>query len=146
MTISLLGAIGLILSIPLALYLAVAGRHVTGVGILELFSSNAPLLSLPQKFYQRALSADPPEIIADARAFLKRNSPAAYCDRVLIPALHLARLDAKAGAISADEQLRMGRIIVHVVSALSSDRLKLPRWRYRSSVLDNASAGHWAGR
>lgn len=140
---SLWGPVGLILSIPLTLCLVVAGRHIKGLGILELLLSDAQALTLPQKFYQRALSADPQEIIGDARVFLKRDSPAAYCDRVLIPALHLARLDADTGATSEEQQRRIGRVIVHVVSALSGDRLQLPRWRYRGSVLDNASAGHW---
>src|SRR3984893_2231470 len=140
---SLWGTVGLILSIPLTLCLVVAGRHIKSLGILELLLSDAQALTLPQKFYQRALSADPHEILTDARAFLKRNCLAAYCDRVLIPALQLARLDADTGAISEDQQLRIDRVIVHVVSALSSASLKLPRWRYRGSVLDDASAGHW---
>ena len=140
---SLWGPVGLILSIPLTLCLVVAGRHIKALGILELLLSDAQALTLPQKFYQRALSADPHEILTDARAFLKRNCLAAYCDRVLIPALQLARLDADTGAISEDQQLRIDRVIVHVVSALSSDNLKLPKWRYRGSVLDDASAGHW---
>jgi predicted PurR-regulated permease PerM len=140
---SIWGPVGLILSIPLTLCLVVAGRHIKALGILELLLSDAQALTLPQKFYQRALSADPHEILTDARAFLKRNSLAAYCDYVLIPALHLARLDAEAGAISDDQQLRIDRVIVHVVSALSSDNLKLPGWRYRGSVLDDARAGRW---
>jgi predicted PurR-regulated permease PerM len=140
---SLWGPVGLILSIPLTLCLVVAGRHIEALGILELLLSDAQALTLPQKLYQRALSADPHEILTDARAFLKRNSLAAYCDRVLIPALHLARLDADTGAIGDDQQLRIDRVIVHVVSALSSDNLKLPRWRYRGSVLDDARAGYW---
>lgn len=140
---SLWGPVGLILSIPLILCLVVAGRHIKALGILELLLSDAQTLTLPQKLYQRALSADPHEILTDARAFLKRNSLGAYCDRVLIPALQLARLDADTGAISDDQQLMIERVIVHVVSALSSDNLKLPRWRYRGSVLDDAEAGHW---
>jgi predicted PurR-regulated permease PerM len=140
---ALWGPVGLVLSVPLTLCLVVAGRHIKALGILELLLSDAQVLTLPQKFYQRALSADPHEIGADARAFLKRYSLAAYCDRVLIPAMHLARLDADTGAISDDEQLKIERVIVRVVSALSSDALKLPRWRYRGSVLDDAGAGQW---
>lgn len=138
---ALWGPIGLVLSIPLTLCLVVAGRHIKALGILELLLSDAQALTLPQKLYQRALSADPHEILADARVFLKRNSLAVYCDRVLIPALHLTRLDADTGAISAEQLLRIDRVIVHVVSALSSENLKLPKWRYRGSVLDDASAG-----
>ena len=97
------GPAGLILSTPLTLCLLVAGRHMKGLGVLELLLGNAQPLTLPQRFYQRALSADPHEIIANARAFLKNDSLAAYCDRVMIPALHL--VDVEAGATSGGQQL-----------------------------------------
>jgi len=84
------GPAGLILSTPLTLCLLVVGRHMKGFGVLELVLDNSQPLTLPQRFYQRALSADPHEIIANARTFLKNDSLAAYCDRVMIPALHLA--------------------------------------------------------
>jgi hypothetical protein len=56
---------------PLTLCLLVAGRHLKGLGVLELLLGNRQPLTLPQRFYQRALSADPHEIIANARVFLK---------------------------------------------------------------------------
>jgi predicted PurR-regulated permease PerM len=134
------GPVGLILSIPLTLCLVVAGRHMKALGILELLLSDAQPLTLPQRFYQRALSGDPQEIIAGAREFLRRDSLAAYCDRVLIPALHIARLDADMGKTSEDQHTKIHRVIADVVAALRSNRLKLPRRRYRGSVLEPASA------
>ncbi|HEX4598907.1 MAG TPA: AI-2E family transporter, partial [Burkholderiaceae bacterium] len=139
---ALWGPAGLILSTPLTLCLVVAGRHMKSLGALEMLLSNGRALTLPQRFYQRALSGDPHEIIADARAFLKKDSLAAYCDRVLIPALHLAQLDADKGAASNEQQARIRRVIVDVVAALSSS-LKLPRVHHRGSVLDNADPGRW---
>src|SRR5450631_4455854 len=59
------GAAGLILSTPLTLCLLVAGRHMKGLGMLEVLLGNAAPLTLPQSFYQRALSEDPHEILAD---------------------------------------------------------------------------------
>lgn len=141
---ALWGPVGLILSTPLTLCLVVAGRHIKTLRVLELLLSDAQVLSLPQKFYQRALSGDPHEIIGDARTYLKRNSLATYCDRVLIPALHLAHLDGDSGASSAEQQLKIRRVVVSVVSALSSDgrRLPTPR-RYVGTVLDDTNAGYW---
>ena len=136
------GPVGLILSTPLTLCLLVAGRHSKGLGVLELLLGNAQTLTLPQRFYQRALSGDPHEIIANARAFLKKESLAAYCDRVVIPALHLARLDAEAGAATGDQQLKIRRVIVDVAAALSSNRLLLRR-RHRGAVLEEVTAGRW---
>ncbi|MGA9032311.1 MAG: AI-2E family transporter [Sulfuricaulis sp.] len=140
---TLWGPVGLILSTPLTLCLVVAGRHVKALGILELLSSDAQPLTLPQRFYQRALSGDPHEIIANARAFLKRDSLVAYCDRVLIPALHFVRLDTDMGATSEDQRRKIGRVILDVVAALSSNGLKFPRRRRRGSVLEDVSAGRW---
>ena len=137
------GPVGLILSTPLTVCLVVAGQHMKALRILELLLSNAQALTLPQRFYQRALSGDPQEIIASAREFLRRDSLAAYCDRVLIPALHLARLDADMGRTSKDQHQKIHRVIVDVVAALSSNGLKLPRRPHRGSVLEDASAGRW---
>src|SRR5450631_1270274 len=114
-----------------------------GIGVLELLLGNARPLTLPQRFYQRALSGDPHEIIADARAFLKSDSLAAYCDRVMIPALHLVRLDTEAGATTGGQQLEMRRVIVDVATALSGSGLKFLQRRHRGAVLEEVSAGRW---
>jgi len=137
------GPAGLILSTPLTLCLLVAGRHMKGLGGLELLLGNAQPLTLPQRFYQRALSGDPHEIIANARAFLKTHSLAAYCDRVMIPALHLARLDAEAGGSTGDPPLKVRRVIVEVAAALSGNSLKFLQRRHRGAVLEEVNAGRW---
>jgi predicted PurR-regulated permease PerM len=137
------GPAGLILSTPLTLCLLVAGRHMKGLGALEVLLGNAQPLTLPQRLYQRALSGDPHEIIADARTFLKHASLAAYFDRVMIPALHLVRLDAEAGAIARDQQLKIRSVIVDVAAALSGNGLKSPQRRHRGAVLEEVSAGRW---
>ena len=137
------GPAGLILSTPLTLCLLVAGRHMKGLGVLEVLLGNAQPLTLAQRFYQRALSADPHEIIADARAFLRSNSLAAYCDRVVIPALHLVWLDAEAGATTGDQQLKIRCVIVAVVAALSGNGPKFLQRRDRGAVLEQVSVGRW---
>ncbi len=137
------GPAGLILSTPLTLCLLVAGRHMKGLGVLELVLGNAQPLTSAQRFYQRALSGDPHEIIANARAFLKKNSLAAYCDRVMIPALHLAALDSQAGAATGDQQLKIRGVIVDVATTLSGNSLKFLQRRHRGAVLEEVSAGRW---
>ena len=137
------GPAGLILSTPMTLCLLVAGRHMKGLGVLEVLLGNAQPLTLPQRLYQRALSGDPHEIIADARTFLKHASLEAYFDRVMIPALHLVRLDAEAGATGGDQQLKIRRVIVDVATALSGNGLKFLQRRNRGAVLEGVSAGRW---
>jgi predicted PurR-regulated permease PerM len=62
------GPAGLILSTPITVCLLVAGRHMKGLGVLELLLGNATAPTWPQKFQQQAaLSGEPDEIIAGAQ-------------------------------------------------------------------------------
>jgi len=135
------GPIGLILSTPLTLCLLVAGRHIKALSSLDILLGDTHALTLPQRFYQRALSADSDEIIASAREFLKRSTYADYCDLVLLPALHLARLDLESGAISTEQQIRVRGAMVAVIAAIGKDHHRRARRRLRTSVLDKANAG-----
>jgi predicted PurR-regulated permease PerM len=133
------GPIGLIVSTPLTLCLLVAGRHIKALSLLDVLLGDTQALTMPQRFYQRALSADSDEIIASARDFLKRNSFASYCDLVLLPALHLARMDLQSGAINKDQQARVRSAMVTVIAAIGGEGPRARR--LRSSVLDNSTAG-----
>jgi hypothetical protein len=113
---SLWGPIGLIVSTPFTLCLVVAGRHIKALSLLDILLGDNQALTMPQRFYQRALSADSDEIIASARTFLKRNSFATYCDVVLMPALYLARLDLQTGAITEEQQRRVRDAMVAVIA------------------------------
>jgi predicted PurR-regulated permease PerM len=135
------GPVGLIVSTPLTLCLVVAGRHIKALSWLDVLLSDNQALTMPQRFYQRALSADSDEIIASARAFLKRNSFATYCDVVLMPALSLARLDLKTSAISAEQQARVRNVMVSVIGAIGAEGRRFPLRPARGSVLDDASVG-----
>jgi len=137
---SLWGPIGLILSTPLTLCVLVAGRHIKALNFLDLLLADTQALSLPENFYQRALSGDSHEVSLVARKYLKLNSLAAYCDHVLMPALHLGLLDHEIGAITADQQMKMRRVIVTVVSDLGGESPRNPR-RRRNSVLEQSNSG-----
>jgi predicted PurR-regulated permease PerM len=135
------GPVGLIVSTPLTLCLLVAGRHIKALSLLDILLGDNHALTMPQRFYQRALSGDSDEIIASARIFLKRNSFAGYCDLVLMPALHLARLDLGIGAIVADQQIHVRNAIVAVVAAIGGEKSRLSRRERRGTVLDTGGAG-----
>jgi len=130
------------MSTPLTLCLVVAGRHVKALDVLNILLGDAPALTMPQRLYQRALSGDADEIIAESRNFLKRKSFAAYCDTVLMPALQLARIDMMRGVITREQQVGVRDVAVTVIEALSSEgRSRWPRRRIRTSVLDEVSIG-----
>jgi predicted PurR-regulated permease PerM len=138
---SLWGPIGLVLSTPLTLCLLVGGRYIRALRFLDLLLGNAPALTLPQRFYQRALSGDSHEVLVTARAYLKDNSLAAYCDDVVMPALHIGLLDRQRGAISADQQSKLRDVMVTVFSTLGGGNPWNSRRRKRSSVLDDSAPG-----
>jgi predicted PurR-regulated permease PerM len=134
------GPIGLIVSTPLTLCLLVAGRHIKAFAFLEILLGDTQALTMPQRFYQRALSGDSEEIIASARAFLKRSSFAVYCDLVLMPAFNLARIDVLAGMISTDQQAKVREVVLAVIATLAGETRLLAR-RHRRTVLANSNVG-----
>jgi len=135
------GPMGLVLSTPLTLCLVVAGRHLKGFSMLELLLGNSPALSMPQRFYQRALAGDSQEIITAARLYLKQKSVAAYCDAVILPALHLASLDFSTGRISQEQQVKVRESVVTVIESIAGERVPSRRRGQSVSVLDEASPG-----
>src|ERR1019366_7874063 len=76
-----------------------------------------------------------------ARAFLKRNSFATYCEVVLMPALSLARLDLKTGAISAEQQASVRNVMVSVIGAIGGEGRRFTRRQAQGSVLEQLSVG-----
>jgi predicted PurR-regulated permease PerM len=135
------GPVGLVVSTPLTLCLVVMGRHVKALSLLDIMLGDGQALTMPERFYQRALSGDSDELIANARAFLKHDSLAAYSDIVLLPALRLAVFDLQRGSISRDQQLKVRQTIVTVISAISGGRRGFTRRRHAMSMLDQINAG-----
>ena len=124
------GPTGLLLSTPLTVCLLVAGRHVKALSLLDILLGDTQALTMAQGFYQRALSGDSAEIITRAREFLKRNTFAAYCDLVLMPAMHLARLDFGTGTISDEQQAKVRKAVTAVIAELvGQPRRFMRRWR-----------------
>lgn len=135
------GPVGLIVSTPLTLCLLVAGRHVKALAFLDILLGDAPALTLPERFYQRALSGDADEIIAAARSFLKRRTFAAYCDKVLMRAMQLAGHDVEAGILSQEEQLKVRNAILTVIETLDHEAVKQPYKPLRNSILEDSNLG-----
>jgi hypothetical protein len=100
------GPVGLLMSTPLTLCLVVAGRHVPALSFLDLLLGDTPALTLAQRFYQRSITGNLVEIVADAQAYLKKHPLARYFDQVALPAFELARADFEAGLISESQQAK----------------------------------------
>ncbi len=135
------GPVGLVVSTPLTLCLVVMGRHVKALRLLDIMLGDSQALTMPERFYQRALSADSDELIANARAYLKHDSLAAYSDFVLMPALRLAAFDLERRTITREQQLKVRQTIVTVIAAISGGRSRFTRRRHAMSMLDQMNAG-----
>ncbi len=135
------GPIGLLVSTPLTLCLVVAGRHIKGLAFLDVLLGDTPALSMSERFYQRAISGDHEEIVAAARAYLKRKSFARYCDKILMPALQLAGADLGKHTITPQQQAMVKSTIARVIESLGTDGCRSTRRSRRGSVLDETSIG-----
>jgi predicted PurR-regulated permease PerM len=99
------GPMGLILSVPLVVVLAVIGRHIPQFEALAILLGDEPPLTPGETLYQRLLAGDPDEaevLLVDALA--ARGRQAAY-DEMLVPALALAERDFHRGRLSDEEKM-----------------------------------------
>lgn len=91
------GPIGLILSTPLTVCLAVIGRHIPALEFLYVMLGDEPVLAEDVRFYQRLLAQDEDEATQVLEQSLKELSLTEVYDNVVIPALGLAEQDRHAG-------------------------------------------------
>ena len=97
------GPVGLVLSTPLTVCLAVMGRHVPRLGALSVVLSDEEALSPPDEFYHRLLTPAANDATEFAEAYLKENSLIALYDGVFIPALASVARDAQSGELDEPE-------------------------------------------
>jgi predicted PurR-regulated permease PerM len=93
------GPIGLLLATPLTVCVAVVGRHIPELGYLNVLLGVDPVLSPEQRFYQRLLALDHEEAQELAEQHAAAHGIATTFDEVMIPALTLAKIDRRKGAL-----------------------------------------------
>ena len=113
------GPIGLILSTPITLCLAVFGRHVDQLAFLDIMLGDRPALTPVESFYQRMLAGDQDEARDHAERLLKERTLTAYYDEVALPGLELAAIDAERGALSPEQTERIKDTINELVEDLA---------------------------
>jgi len=121
--------------------MAVAGRHFEPLSALGVALGDGPALTLAQRFYQRALSGDPAEIVDDARRFLAQGTFADYCDVVVVPALQLGRVDREAGQISSRQYAALRFAISRFLAELGEPAPVRPPRAKRASLLEDILSG-----
>jgi predicted PurR-regulated permease PerM len=101
------GPMGLLMSTPLTVCLAVLGHYVPQFEFLDVILGTEPVLELKQQLYQRLLAGDPDEATALAEQSLEDKGIVEFYDSALIPALALGEADRAQGRI---ENARLQRL------------------------------------
>jgi predicted PurR-regulated permease PerM len=113
------GPVGLLLSTPLTLCLAVMGRHMKGLEVLDILLGDRPPLTPTESFYQRILADDADEALDQAEVLLKDMPLARYYDEVALPGMQLAAQDAELGNLTEEQQENIKNTIYELVEGLS---------------------------
>ncbi|HEV7345217.1 MAG TPA: AI-2E family transporter [Devosia sp.] len=90
---TLWGPIGLILATPMTVCLVVIGRHLPQLQFLETLLGSEPVLSPPERLYQRMHKGDAEDAIDMTDEYVDQHGSQRYLREVMLPALHLATRD-----------------------------------------------------
>lgn len=98
------GPLGLLLSTPLTVCLAVAGRYVPQLSFLSMLLGNEPALQPEVRLYQRMLAMDAEEASEIAGELLEKRPLIDVYERLVIPALSLAETDRHQGLLDEERK------------------------------------------
>lgn len=114
------GPVGLILSMPLTLCLAVLGRHIDRLQFIDVLLGDNPALTPAESFYQRILAGDTDDALDQAETLLRDRSLTEYYDGVVLKGLQLAAKDSLRGVLTTDQLHNIQDAVDGVVVDLSS--------------------------
>ncbi len=120
------GPVGLVLSTPLTVCLMVLGRHVPGLGFVGVLLGDQPALDPEINFYQRLLAGDQDEATDLVVQFADARPPEEVYDRVLLPALGLARADRASDELDAEAERFIYRATRDILDYLAATRQREP--------------------
>jgi len=112
------GALGLLLSTPLTVCLAVLGKYVPGLGFFATLLGEEAELDPDARFYQRLVALDRDGAIAVADEAFQRRPRVEVFDSVLIPALSRAERDSARGDLDEREQAFIWRTVGQMLDEL----------------------------
>lgn len=112
------GPVGLLLSTPIAVCLAVAGKHFPRLAFLNVLLSNRVALPPPARLYQRLLAGDAEEASRIVATF-RTDKPLLIdtYEGLIMPALRLAQTARAAGDLDPNQD----RSVREIVSTLVDD-------------------------
>jgi predicted PurR-regulated permease PerM len=112
------GTLGLLLSTPLTVCLAVLGKYVPSLRFFATLLGEEAELEPDVRFYQRLVALDRDGAVALVEEALKQRPRVEVFDQILIPALTRAERDAARDELSEQEQAFAWRVVGEVVENL----------------------------
>jgi predicted PurR-regulated permease PerM len=113
------GALGLLLSTPMTVCLAVVGKYVPGLRFFAILLGEEAPLEPDVRFYQRLLARDQDCAMTIVREAAKEEPVAAVFDRFLVPALARAERDRNSQAIDDGEQAFVWDVVGNLIDELA---------------------------
>lgn len=115
------GPIGLLLSTPLTVCLAVLGLHVPQLRLLHVLLGDEPVLTVETRFYQRMLAMDRHEAESIAEGLVKEKTLSAAYEQLLIHSLTYAKEDLERGRLTLERESFVLENIGQLVEELADD-------------------------
>ncbi len=98
------GPVGLVISTPMTVCLAVIGRHVPRLECLSILLSEDQPLAPHEEFYHRLLSLSTDSAEEFAATYAETESLTALYDKVLVPAIAAVEIDAHNGSLTSEQR------------------------------------------
>jgi predicted PurR-regulated permease PerM/methylmalonyl-CoA mutase cobalamin-binding subunit len=118
------GPIGLLLSMPLTVVLVVMGKYVPQLAFLDVLLGDAPVLDPATRVYQRLIAGNDEEAAELAVDSVGEMPREAVYDRVLLPALVQAEMDAHRGKLDEGRLASVRQGIRDIAESLAERQLQ----------------------
>jgi predicted PurR-regulated permease PerM len=120
------GPIGLLLSTPLTVCIAVLGRNVRSLRFLAVIFAEEPALTPHVRFYQRLLARDEDEATALVEEKRKESGNVGVIEQVLMPALLLLSQHRAQNEITEEDALFVLDVMNEIVQRIAPVEESLP--------------------
>ena len=112
------GTIGLLLSTPLTVCIAVLGKYIPSLAFLDVLLGDKPPIAKEDRFYQRLLAHDEDELCEIAGDYAREHSVSDAFERLIVPALRLADEDLHRGQLGEEDWRKMLSLARDLISDL----------------------------
>ena len=118
------GPVGLLLSTPLTVCLAVLGKHVPALGFMAILLGDEQSLDVAARFYNRLLARDYDEAAVLVDAYQADHPRTDVYDQVILPALAQAKTDHEQKDVTDDEEAAVYDATKSVLDGLTANTEK----------------------